>query len=45
LVIVHVSAPYVTAGLISVLYSRILVAMYKSLFLKRLIAKLPTQYT
>jgi len=33
-VIVHVSAPYVTTGLISVLYSRILVALDKSLFLK-----------
>jgi len=37
-VIVHASAPYVTAGLISVLYNLILVALDKSLFLKRLIA-------
>jgi len=37
-VIVHFSAPYVTTGLISVLYCRILVALDKSLFLKRLIA-------
>jgi len=37
-VIVHVSPPYVTTGLISVLYSRILVALDKSLFLKRIIA-------
>jgi hypothetical protein len=37
-VIVHVSVPYVTTGFISVLYSRILVALDKSLFLKRLIA-------
>jgi len=37
-VVVHVSAPYVTTGLISVLYSRILVALDNSLFLKRPIA-------
>ena len=36
-VIVHVSAPYVTTGLISVLYNRILVALDNSLLLKRLI--------
>jgi len=37
-VIVHVSTPYATIGLISVFYSRILVARDKNLFLKRLIA-------
>jgi len=37
-VIVHVSSPYVTAGLNNVLYNLILVALDKSLFLKRLIA-------
>jgi len=37
-VIVHVSTPYVTTGLISVLYNLILVALDKSLFLKRLTA-------
>ena len=37
-VIVHASAPYDTSGLISVLYNRILVALDKSLLLKRLIA-------
>jgi len=37
-VIVHVSAPYATIGLISVLYSRILVAWDKNRFLKTLIA-------
>jgi len=36
-VIAYVSTPYVTAGLISVLYSRILVYLEKSLFPKRLI--------
>jgi hypothetical protein len=37
-VIVHVSAPYVTIGLISVLYSKILVALDTNRFLKRLMA-------
>jgi len=37
-VIVHVSAPHATVGLINVLYYIILVALDKSLFLKRLIA-------
>jgi len=37
-VIVNVPAPYVTTGLISVLYNLILVALDNSLFLKRLIA-------
>ena len=37
-VIVRVSAPYATIGLISVLYSRILVALDKNQFLKRLVA-------
>ena len=38
LVIVHVAAPYASVGLIGVLYSRILVAQDKNLFLKRVIA-------
>jgi len=37
-VTVHVPTPYVTTGLISFLYSRILVALDNSLFLKRLTA-------
>jgi hypothetical protein len=37
-VTVHASAPYDTTSLISVLYNRILVALNKSLLLKRLIA-------
>jgi hypothetical protein len=37
-VVVHVSPPYASTGLISVLYNRILVALDKSRLLKRLIA-------